>query len=280
MTRSPLKHTRRRFASGTDLTSRKNSRGLVPTIVGAALLAALSHAPASAQEQPLAAGESRWGLGLGAGFIRKPYRGYGNDTLVLPVLTYENKWISVAGPGLDLKLPSAGPVSFRLRARYGLNEGYDEDDSDFLRGMEKRKASIWLGGLATWHTPYANVTAEVQADASGNSKGQKFSLGVDKGFKLGDFRLTPRLAAVWANADYVDYYYGVRASEATAARPAYAGRSTVNIETGLRVDYLLGPRQVLFLDVSATQLGSEIKDSPIVERSNQSAIRFGYVYRF
>lgn len=41
---------------------------------------------------------------------------------------YENHWVSLLGTTLDLKLPTAGPMSFRLRARY-LDEGYEAEDS-------------------------------------------------------------------------------------------------------------------------------------------------------
>ena len=34
------------------------------------------------------------------------------------------------------------------------------------------------------------------------------------------------------------------------------------------------------LDLSTTNLGSSIKDSPLVDRSSQSSVRVGYLYRF
>jgi hypothetical protein len=40
---------------------------------------------------------------------RKPYRDFDNKGLAIPMLTYENKWVSVAFPGADLKLTSVGP---------------------------------------------------------------------------------------------------------------------------------------------------------------------------
>ena len=36
----------------------------------------------------------------------------------------------------------------------------------------------------------------------------------------------------------------------------------------------------VFLDVKATRLADEIKDSPLVDRSTENSVLFGYLYRF
>lgn len=247
------------------------------------LLAALAQQPAAAQQQPAqpAQGEaaSSWGLGLGVGTERSPYRGFDNKTRLLPLLSYESKWVSVFGLGADLKLPLAGPVSFRLRARYSM-DGYEASDSAFLAGMDERKDGIWLGGAAVWRNDIANLSAELLGDASGNSKGSKFRLAVDRRFQAGGFDITPRLAATRLDDKYVSYYYGVNAAEVRAGRPFYQGGSAVNLEAGVRVGYAIAPRQSLFLDLSTVKLGSSIKDSPLVDRSSQTRVFAGYLYRF
>jgi len=39
-------------------------------------------------------------------------------------------------------------------------------------------------------------------------------------------------------------------------------------------------RHSVFLDLEAVRLGSEIKDSPLVDRSTANQVVFGYLYRF
>jgi outer membrane scaffolding protein for murein synthesis (MipA/OmpV family) len=243
------------------------------------LLAAFAQ-PAAAQQQP-AQGEAAtsWGLGAAVSVERQPYRGIDNKTVGVPLISYENQWVSISGLSADVKLPSAGPVSFRLRARYSL-EGYEASDSPFLAGMDERKDGLWLGGAVVWRNDIANLSAELLGDASGNSKGSKFRLTLDRRFQAGSFDITPRLAATRLDEKYVSYYYGVNASEVRAGRPFYQGGSAVNLEAGVRVGYALAPRHNLFLDVSTTSLGSSIKDSPLVDRSSQTGVRVGYLYRF
>ncbi len=222
--------------------------------------------------------ESHWGLGLGLGTERAPYRDFHNKALGLPLVYFENRWISIVGPSLDVKLPSVGPVSFSLRARYA-GEGYESKDSPYLAGMDHRKASFWTGGAATWRTDLVNVTGELLS-ATGKSKGQKIKLQVDRRFQRGAFDFTPRLAAHWADTKYVDYYYGVRSSEALPQRRAYQGEASVNVELGLSAGYAIAPRQSLFLDISTTHFGQGIKSSPLVDRPSTNGVRLGYMYLF
>jgi outer membrane scaffolding protein for murein synthesis (MipA/OmpV family) len=52
------------------------------------------------------------------------------------------------------------------------------------------------------------------------------------------------------------------------------------MEVGLRIDYTLSPKQNAFLDLRSTRLGDSMKDSPLVDRSSQTSLRVGYLYRF
>jgi outer membrane protein len=248
--------------------------GLAIAVALSASLGTLASAHAAEPDQP------SWRLGAGVVAIRKPYRDMDTKTLGLPIVGYENKWISAAIPTFDFKLYSDDSLSFRLRARYAGGDGYEADDSPFLAGMEDRKASLWAGAAVIWKTHYANFTGEVLADTLGKSKGIRARLQVDRRYAVGKFGFTPRLAAEWVDNKYVDYYYGVRQSEATVTRAFYEGKSTTSILAGLRLDYAAAKRHMLYLDLAASRFGSSVKDSPLVDRPNQTSIGLGYVYRY
>jgi outer membrane protein len=247
--------------------------------LAAIALAATASSGTFAQERVFKRGDTEWGIGLGVDVRQEPYRDMDNSTQGIPLLYFENYWVHVLGPSVELKLPPAGPVDFRLKARYSL-DGYEASDSPALSGMAERERSVWLGGEAIWRTPFVNLSAELMADASSHSEGRQFRLQADRRFDRGLFSFTPRLAAIQLDQEYVGYYYGVAASEAAAGRPRYDGDSTLNLELGLRVDYRLSARQNLFLDLRSTRLGDGITDSPLVDRSTQSGLRVGYLYRF
>jgi outer membrane scaffolding protein for murein synthesis (MipA/OmpV family) len=222
---------------------------------------------------------SSWGLGVAVATERETYRDAGNKTQAIPLLMYDSEYVRVFGNMVDLKLPSAAGIRFAVRAKYGLGAGYEADDSPYLAGMAERKGSLWLGGAATWKSPLLSLSAE-WLKAGGASKGQQFNLTAEHTFGFGRLQLTPHLGALWKDDKNVDYYYGVRAAEATAARPAYTGTATTDINAGGRLDYAVRPNQLILLDISSTHRGAGISDSPLVPRTTAPSLRLGYLYKF
>jgi len=257
--------------------------GSARVALGALLLAALP-AAAYADElgdlDPPQENASKWGLGLGVGIKRSPYRGVGNETNVIPLLSFQNRYVRFFGTTLDVRLPSAGPVDFAVRARYGLGDGYKSSDSGYLSGMEERKGGLSIGLAATWHAGVADVSLDWMR-ATNYGKGNRFKLSVERGFAVTSrLRLTPHVGVQRADRKDVDYYFGVRDSEVRANRPAYDGRATTSIEGGVRLDYAFTKHQTMFIDVGVQHWGSGVTDSPLVERSTVPTMRLGYLYRF
>jgi outer membrane scaffolding protein for murein synthesis (MipA/OmpV family) len=251
------------------------------TLLALAACAGLLHGPARADGggSGAAAQGTQWGLGIAVMSETKPYRGVENKTRVVPAITFENRWVRLFGPGLELKLGQSGPVKFGLTARYS-EDGYKPGDSATLAGMAERKSGVWLGARGQLATDWANLSAEWSADASGNSKGQKFKLTAERRFALGDMGISPRVSALWSDSKTNQYNYGVSTTEARAGRPAYNPGSSVDAEVGLRLDYRIAPQQMLFADLGVRSLGTAVKDSPLVGRSSVPEVRLGYLYRF
>jgi outer membrane protein len=83
----------------------------------------------------------------------------------------------------------------------------------------------------------------------------------------------------YLSSSYVDYYYGVRATEATPTRPAYAGKSSWSPEFGLLVSWQAGPRQSLFANFNYERYGSEVRNSPLMNAKGIPQLVLGYEYR-
>lgn len=246
--------------------------------------AALMHTPAQAHGEggmdgPGADAGAHWGLGIAAVPEVKPYRGVESKTEVWPLLTFENRWLRLMGPGLELKLGSTGPVSYGLTAGYA-RDGYKASEAPALQGMATRHASAWLGARLGLRTEWGQFSADWSADASDHSRGQKLKLGAEHRFAFGPVGLTPRVTATWLDRKVVRYYYGVDAAEARAGRAAYSPGGTVNTEAGLRLDFRLAPDQAAFVDLGATALGGAIRNSPLVDRRALPEVRIGYLFRF
>lgn len=259
------------------MSHRQRNLSLFQTACGCTAMLLAAHT-AWAQGRP-APTESGWSLGVLGSTELSPYRGADSTQRLLPLVAFDNAYVRVAGPMIDLKLPSTGAVSYALIARYA-DAGYKADDSPYLLGMAERKSSVWLGAKADWRLPMALLSAQWVGDASGHSGGQQLRLVAEKPMGWGGLRLAPRVGLVWQDRDYVDYYFGVRKLEAGLGRAAYSGTSTVNTELGLRAVYGFTAEQSVFVDLSATGLGSSIKRSPLVGRNWVTGLRLGYAYRF
>ncbi|WP_460078808.1 MipA/OmpV family protein [Pseudomonas sp. H3_H05] len=258
----------------------------VSTIPNVILLAVVSSAmTAQATEPETVEPSSSWGLGVGAISSQQPYTGIDRDNKAIPLIYFENEYLRVFGPNAEVKLSQleisdTQQIDFSLVGQYDFS-GYDADDSRVFDGMSDRKSSFWAGAKVQWHTNLVDVHAEWLADVSGNSKGQRFNLGLERTWRLGEhITLTPHVTAMWQDNKYVDYYFGVRDSEARIGRAAYAGKSALNSEFGIRGNYMFDQHHSVFLDIKATRFASEIKDSPLVDRSTENSALFGYLYRF
>jgi outer membrane protein len=147
--------------------------------------------------------------------------------------------------------------------------------------MATRKSGIFSGPSVRWSNPFVDVFGEGMFDVSGDSKGKRISVGLERQFPIGErFMITPSLTTIWLDEKYTNYYYGVRSTEARSGRPAYSAGSTMNTELSLRADYFLDQHQAVFAQLGYTALGSEIKDSPLTDSSNETMLFVGYLYRF
>ncbi|PWF24766.1 MipA/OmpV family protein [Corticimicrobacter populi] len=234
---------------------------------------------------PVAAQEIEWGLGLGVASSQTAYTDMKRDHAALPMLYVENRHMRFFGTDLEIKLPGlrfseTQRLDFNLIGRYD-GSGYKADDAWILNGMAKRKGGIWGGLGVEWQTSLASLQADWTHDLSGHSKGQRLHLEINRAWQLGErFTLTPRLAATWHDGNYVDYYYGVRASEVRWNRPGYHPASAMNTSFGLRGVYRFDQHHTVTLDLQASRLASAIRDSPLVDRSTVNHLFLGYMYRF
>ncbi|MDY0743184.1 MipA/OmpV family protein [Paucibacter sp. R3-3] len=254
-----------------------NTRRL-QAVLSASLLALLLPNVSSAEEPGSDA--TPWRVGIGVASMARPYAGADNKTVAFPNVSYENDYVRIAGLGADLKLGSTGPFSFALRLKYALGDGYKASDAPILNGMDSRQGSLWLGPSVRWKGDLGRISLDLAADALGKSKGLQLKLGAEHDFRAGSFLLTPHLAAEFVDKKYVDYYYGVTADEATANRTAYTGRSTVNLEAGLRAGFMIDTANSIFADVGVKSLGKGITDSSLVDRKTTPVFLLGYVHRF
>jgi len=223
-------------------------------------------------------------LGPGVLYIQNPYKGVDADIYPVPLFIFRGERLSVFGPRATYSL-------FGEKDRWGVEalfrlrlEGYEDDDSRYLRGMDDRDGSLELGLRYIHDLDFAVVSTEFSHDILGEHDGYELRFTLNRTFNnvldIESLRLTPIAGVNWRSGDLNDYYYGVRSSEAVPGRRAYEADGAPGFLTALQADYKLSDRWSLFGLVSFEWLDNEITNSPIVNRDYISNVLLGALYKF
>ena len=234
---------------------------------------------AAPAEQP-----STFRVGTGAATLFKPYKGFDRDCFAVPLVFYEDQKLTVFGPMAAYSFfgeENRWAVQALARGRF---EGYDSDDSDYLRGMSDRDWSLELGLRYINDLDFAVMSLDFTHDVLDEHNGYEFRFTLRKLFRnllnIKSLNLTPTAGINWRSSDLNTYYYGVRDSEAIAGRPAYKAGGSVDYLTGAQLTYKLSDQWSLLSIVDVEWLGSEITDSPIVDKDYYATLLLGAMVEF
>lgn len=208
----------------------------------------------------------RIGVGVGGVGRSSPYVGYeGQVTQVIPALTYNGDRLQINGPKLQLGLIGTGDLRLAATGRYRIGV-YDEEDSDFLKGMGDREDTFMAGLAIQAVLPGGfEVSAGYEYDVLDKIGGGEGRLSVDKSFQLGIFRISPEIAFNWTGSQLSNHDFGVSESESRPGRPAYRLNDTQSVEAGVSLFIEITRDWLVFMNLAAESLSDEVVASPIVE---------------
>ena len=238
---------------------------------------------ANAEESGYKGPKNIFFVGGGAIITKNPYKGIDTETHGIPIFLYKTERFSLFGPRMSYSLfeDDGWELSGLAKVRF---EGYEEDESDYLRGMDDREWTVELGGSLSKTFSLGKLTADFAADILGEHKGHEFrfsySYDFRDAFQIPSLTMTPNIGVNYRSHQLNDYYYGVRASEAIAGRPKYDAGDSTGLTAGVRVNYKLSESLILMSMISFEWLGSDIKDSPIVDEDHIESFLLGLIYRF
>jgi MipA family protein len=211
---------------------------------------------------------------------RSPYVDGGTRRDLLPLYLYEGQHLFLRGDRIGLKFSPAERQRFELFVRRRL-EGHPLDAvPDSLEGMTPRRDGADLGLAWRIDLPLGTLRATALHDVSKVSQGSELALSIHQSWPSGRWVLRPGAGLTWRSARLNDFYYGVRAAEATAARPAYRAGDGVDAWLGLFGTYAVTDNWRLLGGASVTQRAASVRKSPIVEADPQAALFVGAAYDF
>ena len=169
------------------------------------------------------------------------------------------------------------------------NGGYKSGDHKTFKGMDKRKASVDAGARAIIDTGTFLGSAVVDV-----TKDFRLSHGISADMKLGGvsphaphwtgektFYVVPTAGVRYDSKKTVDYFYGVKASEATSNRKAYKGKSSFSPYIGVEGQANLSQHFTVNGSVRVMKRGNGIRNSPLTSNKKyQGVAELGLTYWF
>ncbi|WP_417551498.1 MipA/OmpV family protein [Marinomonas fungiae] len=224
---------------------------------------------------------TEWNADLGLSVLGEQSHVYGeeNKAEIRPYLNLEYGMFIVGPEGLGVsgKVGNNDQLSAVLVMRESV---IDRDENDLLKHFEKRDDATELAFQWTHFTPFVDLTAALSSDVSDTHEGYeaKFMLSKKLDTDVGAF--IPAVAIQHQSEELVDYYYGVRAGEATSRFAAYKGKAATNANASITHVYPITTEWHVATRLAYDHLGEGISDSPIVERSGYWSGAMSVFYRF
>ncbi|MHB8623069.1 MAG: MipA/OmpV family protein [Sulfuricaulis sp.] len=195
---------------------------------------------------------------------------YETSPLPLAILEYdETYYVHLDRAGVRLLSNEDKSMAFGLAVEPRF--GFRPEDGPRLSGMATRRNSIEGGLSFELETSELSFTAAYFTDLSRTSGGQSWQLSFyHELLDRGPWDLGVHVDFDRADSKIVQYYFGVRADEATATRPSYQPGDTLNSSLGFSGAYKLNKQYAMLFGGELTLLGAAAAHSPIVERRNDS----------
>jgi len=214
-------------------------------------------------------------LGAGPYLQTQPYKDTKAILVPSPVVFFDNslfyiRWSQVGVYFLgDKQDEYAWAFSLTAQPR---PYGYEPEDSPYLKGMQSRESTA-EGGLAfsaKYHQHYIEVMGLTDLLDRYDSWIVKGELGTE--YKLGNFTLYPSLICIYQSDKFVDYYYGVKASEEdlSLGRHFYEPEGGFQLGAQTYISYPITDTWSTLINARVDKLTSDAANSPLTQS--------GYIY--
>jgi len=219
-------------------------------------------------------------FGLGAGIVPR-YDG-SDEHRVTPIPFLDAQYglfFARSGEGLGLKLLQTP----QWTAGVGLNwmEGYDKDDVP--DGIGKLSDALGVRIFLSTHFSGAIATLSATQAVTKSKRGLLATVRLSYPYDVTDrFKVVPSIAVNWANAKYMNSYFGIDSEQAARSGLSKYHPSAGFKDASLRVgfNYELSKNWNLTGAVGVSRLLGDAVDSPLVKRQTHVVGALGVTYDF
>lgn len=224
--------------------------------------------------------------GLGAITTRSIYKTKDKHEVfpMIPInFRYNKFYIEGSKTEMGYQLYSEDGMTLNLIGK--LNLGYDSDDlKREYRVMDDRDYDFHVGLKSIYTYEKYEFTSFITQDISGESDGKTIGIEGRMTEQLvpGKIMIQPAIGATYMDHHYVDYFYGVKGSEASKIDGVerYGGAGTMVYSFKADVIYIYD-EDLTFAWVNGINVfGSKIENSPIVDKKYGYYTGGTFIYKF
>lgn len=223
-------------------------------------------------------------LSLGAGVLvtPEPYRGYQTRVYPVPIINYEddNFYFRSLTAGYYLWNDQQNQLSVMA---YYLPQSFKPGDSDDerMKRLDKRRGTLMAGLAYSYNAEWGTIRTALSADTLNNSNGMLGDVTYLHRFMLDNWTLVPGVGVTWSSKNQTDYYYGVSDNESRrSGLDSYSAGNSFAPYVELTANYRFNPNWNAFMTGRYISLSSEVKDSPMVDKSYTAILLTGVSYNF
>lgn len=224
-------------------------------------------------------------LGLGPYIQTQPYKDVSALLVPSPVIFFDNglfyiRW-SRAGMYFLGKKSDTFSWGFSLTVQ-PRTYGYKAEDSKYLKGMDTRE-NTFEGGLA-FSASYKDAYIETMLLTDMLSRYQSWIFKTEIGDKytLGEFSFYPSLILVYESADFVNYYYGVKASEQDLSlnRPTFTPGAGLQLGAQMYAKYPFTKKLSALVNARIDKVPTSASNSPLLDTNYIYSGLVSLIYTF
>ncbi len=207
-------------------------------------------------------------LGLGPYIQTQPYHGVAPIFVPSPVIFFDNgiayvRWTRFGVYFLGEKNDDfAWGFSLTAQPR---PYSYKASDSQALTGMEDKKSSLEGGVALSMQADKLSFEIMILSDILDRHDAWILKSEIGYMFHLGSVSFYPSAIFIYESHDFIDYYYGVKANEATSFRPQYSGHNGLQVGAQTYISYPLTDKLSAFFNIRVDKLPQEASNSPLVK---------------
>ncbi len=228
--------------------------------------------------------QGRWGFntGIGASLRTSEYKGIDSLGSPLPLLGYEGNLLYLRGLSGGVHVFKNRYHEFNVQLSYLPQHFYASwSDNDRMKRLDDRYSSLMAGLNYTLRSRYGLASATLSTDVLGVNNGVTADVSYSYPLRFENIIVMPSVGMQWTDSNYNDYYYSVSSSESRkSGLKEYSPESAFSPYAGLTVRMALTDSWSVLVNGKALFLGSEVTDSPMVERSTTYSFNAGLLYAF